>query len=164
MSDAADAVVLVTPKLFEAILSAQKNLLYVSTPDAARALAQLRQLAMRSGQAVYAWNADDGISPMRDDGIRIGTTHRFGDALRHIQRSRHFGVYVFVGVAGKLSGDEIGRLKWIAENEGPASRKVVFLGPSFKAPTELLNLMEFMRCNDSARTNLRLRDGTWKRA
>lgn len=164
MSDATSAAVLVTPKLFEAMLSTQKSLVSFSTPDAPLALAQLRQLAMRGGQAVYVWTADEGISPVRDGGVRISTTQRFGDALRHVQRSRHFGVYVFVGAPGNFSADDIGRLQSIAENDGRASRKVVFLGSSIKAPTELIDLMEFMRCNDSARTNLRLRDGIWKRA
>lgn len=162
VSDVTSAAVLVTPKLFEALLSAQKNLLFVSTPDVPLALSQLRQLAMRGGQAVYVWEAGEGIAPMRDGGARIATTQRFGDALRHVQRSRHFGVYVFVYVAGKLSAEEILQLQSIAENEDSASRKVVFLGLNFKAPKELLDLMEFMRCNDPVHTTLRLRDGKWK--
>lgn len=161
VSDATSAAVLVTPKLFEAILAAQKNLLFVSTPDAALALAQLRQLAMRSGQAIYAWESDDGIVPMRDGGARIASTQRFGDAIRHVQRSPHFGIYVFVGVAGKLLAGDIEGLVSIAENDGPAARKVVFLGPSFKTPDALIGLSEFMRCNDPVHTTLRLRDGNW---
>lgn len=164
MPDTTSAAVLVTPKLFEAILSAQKSLVSFSTPDAPLAFAQLRQLAMRGGQAVYAWEPGEGIVAMRDGSTRISSTKRFGDALRHVQRSRHFGVYVFVGVTDKLAADDIERLQSIAENDGSASRKVVFLGSSFKVPTELLDSMEFIRCNDSARTNLRLRDGVWKRA
>lgn len=162
VSDVTSAAVLVTPKLFEALLSAQKNLLFLSTPDPQLALSQLRQLAMRGGQAVYVWEANVGIAPMREGGARIATTQRFGDALQHVQRSRHFGVYVFVDIA-KLSVEESRQLRLIAENVGAATRKVVFLGRNFKSPTELLELMEFKRCNDSVRTNLRLRDGKWKK-
>lgn len=159
--DAAAADVLVTPKLFEAMLAADKNLVALHTSNAPLAMTQLRQLAMRSGQSIYQWEADIGLVSMRDATVRVPSTQRMGDALRHIQRSLHFGVYVFVDVERELQPAHGLLLRSISESRGPAARKLVFLGASFKPPTELIEAVEYMRCQGSRHVDLRLRDGRW---
>lgn len=161
MTDAASAEVLVTPKLFESVLSSPKNLIALTTSNAALAMNQLRQLAMRSGQSIYLWEPDAGIVSLRESTVRVPSTQRMGDALRHIQRSLHFGVYVFVEAERQLQPAHGLLLRSIAEARGASARKLVFLGESFRPPTELIEAVDYMRCNDSRRLDLRLRDGRW---
>ena len=91
--DAAPPSVLVTPKLFESLLFADKNLIVMSTSEPSVALSQLRQLAMRGGQAVYVWEPQLGIN----------------------------------------------------------------------MPADLVDSVEYLRCNGSSTARLRLRDGKWLR-
>lgn len=161
MTDAASAEVLVTPKLFESVLSTPKNLIALTTSNAPLAMNQLRQLAMRSGQSIYLWEPDAGIVSLRESTVRVPSTQRMGDALRHIQRSLHFGVYVFVEADRQLQPAHGLLLRSIAEARGASARKLVFLGESFRPPTELIEAVDYMRCNDSRRLDLRLRDGRW---
>lgn len=161
VTEAAAAEVLVTPKLFEAVLSAPKNLIALTTSNTSLALSQLRQLAMRSGQSIYLWEPDVGVVSMRESTVRVPSTQRMGDALRHIQRSLHFGVYVFVEAERQIQPAHGLLLRSIAEARGPSARKLVFLGEAFRPPVELIEAVEYMRCNDSRRLDLRLRDGHW---
>ncbi len=163
MIDAAPAAVLVTPKMFESLLSADKNLIVMSTPEPVVALAQLRQLAMRGGQAVYVWEPELGIAPMRDASARVTSTERLGDALRYIQRSRHFGIYVLVGAERELRAEHTGLLQSISEGDSPAARKLAFLGSSFNLPADLIESVDYIRCNGATTARLRLRDGKWLR-
>lgn len=154
---------LVTPKLFDAIMSEQKNLVVLSAPDRALAFAQLHQLALRSGQAMYVWEPEVGIAPMRDLTDRFTTTQRLVDALRHVVRSRHFGVYVFVDVERELKAEHTPLLQAIVEGDGQIARKLVFLGSGFKPPAELADAIAYLRCNDKRAASVRLRDGKWSR-
>lgn len=163
MIDAASTAVLVTPKMFESLLTADKNLIIMSTPDPTLALSQLRQLAMRGGQAVYVWEPEIGIAPMRDTSARVGSTERLGDALRHVLRSRHFGIYIMVGAERELRPEHSGLLKSISDSVSPAARKLAFLGSSFNMPADLVQSVEYIRCNGATTARLRLRDGKWLR-
>ena len=59
------AELLVTPKLFEQIVKAEGNLIGIESPNVDETLEQFRQLAIRSGQSVYLWDPEAGISAMR---------------------------------------------------------------------------------------------------
>lgn len=163
MIDATPAAVLVTTKMFESLLSADRNLIVMSTPEPLVALSQLCQLAMRGGQAVYSWEPGLGIAPMRDLRARIASTERLGDALRYIQHSRHFGIYVLVGAERELLAEHTGLLQAISEDGSPATRKLAFLCSSFNMPADLVDSVEYLRCNGASTARLRLRDGKWQR-
>lgn len=135
----------------------------MSTPDPALALAQLRQLAMRGGQAVYEWQPELGIAPLRDASPRIAGTERLVDALRHIQRSRHFGIYILLGAERELRREDVGLLQSIGDSDNTAPKKLAFLGSSFIMPAELVESVHYIRCNGTANASLRLRDGKWLR-
>lgn len=149
--------------MFESLLSADRNLIVMSTPEPLVALSQLCQLAMRGGQAVYSWEPGLGIAPMRDLRARIASTERLGDALRYIQRSRHFGIYVLVGAERELLAEHTGLLQAISEDGSPATRKLAFLCSSFNMPADLVDSVEYLRCNGASTARLRLRDGKWQR-
>ena len=68
------AEVFVTPKLFDRIVASQQNLIAIETANPAEVLAQFRMLALRTGQSVYYWQAETGISSLRDRDFSMSVT------------------------------------------------------------------------------------------
>lgn len=152
---------LVTPKLFEEVLSSRKNLVALETSNAPVAIAQLRPLAMRSGQSVYLWQPDVGIVSLRESEVRVPGTHRLGDAFRYVLRSIHFGVYVFAGFDTPMKAQDTLLLRSISRISGGNERKIVLVGGKLVLPDDLDGLFEHLYCGLGRQRQLRLRDGKW---
>lgn len=159
----AAADVLVTPRLFENLLASERHIIALATTNSPLAFTQFRQIAKRSGQSIYQWLPEFGIVSIRDESVSVPSTQRMGDALRHIQRSLHFGIYVFVDALQYLQPVHNMLLRGIAEQSGTSPRKLIFLGQAYQPPEELFSAVEFVRCNDASRLDLKLRDGRWVR-
>src|ERR1700722_11977913 len=54
--------VFVTPKLFDRIVQSPQNLIAIETVHAEDVVAQFRLLAMRTGQTVYYWQGEGGLT------------------------------------------------------------------------------------------------------
>ena len=160
MSSAA-AEVFVTPKLFERIVQSPHNLIAIETPNAADVLAQFRLLALRTGQSVYYWQADAGITSLREREMRVPGSKRVTDALRYILQSMQFGVYLFTDYAEHLRAPNIGLLRQIARIRSGNGRKVVFLGEEVQLPDGLDDLVERIAHVQTGMLRPRLRDGRW---
>ena len=83
--------VFVTPKLFDRIVQSQQNLIAIETAHAADVIAQFRLLAMRTGQSVYYWQVDAGITSLRERDVRVPGSKRVTEALRYILQSMQIG-------------------------------------------------------------------------
>lgn len=103
--------VFVTPKLFERIVQSPHNLIAIETANPADVLAQFRLLALRTGQSVYYWQEDAGITSLRERDVRVPGSKRVTDALRYILQSMQFGVYLFTDYAEHLRAPNIGLLR-----------------------------------------------------
>lgn len=160
MSSAA-AEVFVTPKLFERIVQSPQNLIAIETPNAADVLAQFRLLALRTGQSVYYWQADAGITSLREREMRVPGSKRVTDALRYILQSMQFGVYLFTDYAEHLRAPNIGLLRQIARIRSGNGRKVVFVGEGVQLPDGLDDLVERISHVETGVLRPRLRDGRW---
>ena len=160
MSSAA-AEVFVTPKLFERIVQSPQNLIAIDTPNAADVLAQFRLLALRTGQSVYYWQADAGITSLREREMRVPGSKRVTDALRYILQSMQFGVYLFTDYAEHLRAPNIGLLRQIARIRSGNGRKVVFVGEEVQLPDGLDELVERIAHAQTGQLRPRLRDGRW---
>ena len=77
-------------------------------------VAQFRLLAMRTGQSVYYWRDDDGITSLRERDVRVPGSKRVTDALRYILQSMQFGIYLFTDYEEHLRAPNIGLLRQIA--------------------------------------------------
>ena len=117
-------------RLFDRVIASKQNLVVVETGDIADVLAQFRQFALRSGQSVYQWQDDLGISSLREGEVRVPGSKRMADALRYILQSMHFGIYLFVNAEGHLRPPNIGLLRQIGRAKVGNERKVVFIGGS----------------------------------
>ena len=155
------AEVFVTPKLFDRIVQSPQNLIAIETANAADVLAQFRLLALRSGQSVYYWQPDAGITSLRERDVRVPGSKRATDALRYILQSMQFGVYLFTDYAEHMRAPNIGLLRQIARAATGKGRKVVFVGEEVHLPEGLDALVERITHTPEGQSKPRLRDGRW---
>lgn len=155
------AELLVTPKLFDRIVQSEHNLIAIETAYAADVLARFRLLALRTGQSVYYWQEDAGITSLRDREVRVPGSKRVSDALRYILQSMQFGVYLFTDYASHLRPPNIGLLRQIGRSQSGNGRKVVFVGERVEVPDGLEALLERITYEPGSKGRPRLRDGRW---
>lgn len=148
-------------RLFDRIIASKQNVVVVETTDIADVVAQFRQFALRSGQSIYQWQDDIGISSLREGEVRVPGSKRMADALRYILQSMHFGIYLFVEAEGHLRPPNIGLLRQIGRAKGGNERKVVFIGGSLTMPDSLEEITEHLSFERVMPQRPRLRDGRW---
>jgi len=153
--------VFVTPKLFERIVQSPQNLIAIDTPNAVDVLAQFRLLALRTGQSVYYWQAEAGITSLREREMRVPGSKRVTDALRYILQSMQFGVYLFTDYAEHLRAPNVGLLRQIARIRSGNGRKVVFVGEQVQFPDGLDEHVDHITHTQVGQSRPRLRDGRW---
>ena len=153
--------VFVTPKLFDRIVQSPQNLIAIETAHAADVLAQFRLLAMRTGQSVYYWQVDAGITSLRERDVRVPGSKRVTEALRYILQSMQFGVYLFTDYDEHLRAPNIGLLRQIARARSSNGRKVVFVGERVTMPEGLDALTDRIEHFPETAGKPRLRDGRW---
>lgn len=151
----------VTPKLFDQILGAGSNLVGIELPNVEEAIAQFRQLAIRSGQSVYLWHPDTGIAALRESEMRVPGSRRLVDALRFIQQSIHFGIYLLTDFEEQIKPPNTALLRRMAHNQSGNERKLVFLAPKLDLPEGVADLVEWIGHHGDAFVRPRLRDGRW---
>lgn len=158
----------VTPQLFDRVVSSERSLIAIETPRAAELLAQFRHFAVRSGNSIYAWTDADGIASLRESEVSVPGSTRLPEALRYIQSSMHFGVYLFHELSAQLRfsparSQVLGLLRQIGrgKNMGGAVRKVVLIDEQVAFSDGVDELFERLRDEPGSGRRLRLRDGRW---
>lgn len=157
------ASVQVTPRLFEEILNAEGNLIGIETDQMEDTLEQFRQLALRSGQSVYLWDAENGIAALRQSEMRIPGSKRLNDALRFILQSMQFAVYLLIDYEDQIKPPNTALLRRFARIRTGNQRKMVFLSSRLSFPEEIDGLVERLTTGTSSSKRPRLRDGRWVR-
>lgn len=152
---------LVTPKLFEQILGSDGNLIGIETAHIDETLEQFRQLALRSGQSIYLWDAENGIAALRQSELRIPGSKRFGDALRFILQSVQFAVYLLIDFDDQIKPPNTALLRRFARIRTGNQRKIVFLARKLDLPAEIDALVERLSPGSIRNSPPRLRDGRW---
>jgi len=148
-------------ELFERILSAAGGLIALEGGDTASLLQDFRAIARHTGQAVYLWQPDAGLGSLREAHSRVPGCQRLGQALRYMQQSMHFGVYLISGIELPLSAVDATLLRQLARAPSGHLRRVVLLDP----PAALVEHLGDAIVRIGALTGLpvrpRLRDGRW---
>jgi hypothetical protein len=148
-------------EVFERILAASSGLVVLDSKDVHELINQFRAIARHSGQAVYLWQPDTGLSSLRDAHVRVPDCQRLGNALRYMQQSMHFGVYLLVGLELPLSAMDATLLRQLARSPKDHLRRVVLIDVPAALAEHLGELATYLRCEDSQPQRLRLRDGRW---
>ena len=129
--------------------------------DSAALIGQFRTIARHSGQAVYLWQPDSGLGSLRDAHARVPGCQRLGNALRYMQQSMHFGVYLLSELELPLSAMDGTLLRQLARAPSGHLRRVVLLD----APVALVDYLGDTAVRISGRVDMpvrpRLRDGRW---
>jgi hypothetical protein len=152
----------IASELLDTIVNAKRSLVLLRCDEAQPLLDLLRRHAIRTGQALYAWNEETGLRSMRDAQAAVPSSQRFSDALRHVIQSAHFGVYFFAGHLPPLDAILAALLRQAARLSGEHARRVVLMGPNTELPPGVEAFELKRTIGTPARP--RLRDGRWVRA
>jgi hypothetical protein len=148
-------------EIFDRILAASSGLVALDCKDVHALIDQFRAIARHTGQAVYLWQPDTGLSSLRDAHVRVPDCQRLGNALRYMQQSMHFGVYFLIGLELPLSAMDATLLRQLARTPKEYLRRVVLID----APAALIEHMGeqavHLGSEDGQLRRLRLRDGHW---
>lgn len=147
--------------IFDRITGSSKGLVMLDSKDVPALIEQFRTIARHSGQAMYLWQPDTGLSSLRDAHVRVPDCQRLGNALRYMQQSMHFGVYFLVGLELPLSAMDATLLRQLARTPKDHLRRVVLIDVPPSLAEHLGELAEHLGSEDCQKRRLRLRDGRW---
>jgi hypothetical protein len=147
--------------IYERILTAPGGLVVLEHDNSVALVEQFRAIARNNGQSVYVWDAENGMENLREAHARIPGSQRLGNALRYIQQSIHFGVYLLTQFPLPMSAMDSALLRQLARAPAGHVRRVVLLDV---APTLVASFDDVaVRMSSSApqAQHPRLRDGRW---
>lgn len=144
---------------FDDLLEGDERVLVIESTDPAGTVQQFQAFAAQTGKAIYLWRFEQGLTSLKVVDMQVPGSHRFGEALRYITNSKHYGVYGFVDFESHLKVDNIQLLTDIARNRAGNDRKVVLITGGVKLPRTLEE--QCARIEHEPRRRLRLRDGRW---
>jgi hypothetical protein len=147
--------------ILERILAAPGGLVVLDGGDSATLLEQFRAIARHSGQSIYQWRPDEGLRNLRESHAQIPGSHRLGNALRYMQQSQHFGVYVLTDFPLPLSTMDSTLLRQLAKAPGGHVRRVVLLDAPHRLVAALDDVAVRLSGAPRAAQRPRLRDGRW---
>lgn len=149
--------------LYQQIEAAESRLVVVYTRSHAELSQQLEPFSRRSGLSIYSWTQDRGFISLRDNGVVVPGTRRLPDALRFIQQSGHFGVYLLPCNGLSFTPPIVAQLRQVARADDGIGRKIVFLSEDGDIPATLSSYCSHVQLEPRSRAPLRLRDGRWIR-
>jgi hypothetical protein len=161
MNVMASAVTQAGTDILERILAAPSGLVALDCTDVQALIEQFRVIARHSGQALYLWQPDTGLSSLRDAHARVPDCQRLGNALRYMQQSMHFGVYFLVGLELPLSAMDATLLRQLARAPKEHLRRVVLIDAPAALVEHLGEQAVHLGSGDGHPRRLRLRDGHW---
>jgi hypothetical protein len=148
-------------EIFDRILAAPSGLVVLDCKDTPALVEKFQAIARLTGQAVYLWQPDTGLSGLREAHVRVPDCQRLGNALRYIKQSMHFGIYLLLGLELPLSAMDATLLRQLARPPKDHLRRVVLLDVPVALVEHLGELAVHLNAEDGRPPRLRLRDGRW---
>ncbi|QEE24895.1 hypothetical protein CS053_10555 [Rhodanobacter glycinis] len=148
-------------EIFERILAVPGGLVLLDCDDSAALVEQFRAIARHSGQSIYLWDPEAGMGNLREVHARVPGLQRLGNALRYMQQSNHFGIYLLAKFPLPISTMDNNLLRQLARSPAGHVRRVVLLDAE---PALVAGLDDVaVRLDGSSRSaqRPRLRDGRW---
>ena len=157
----ASATPLAGVEIFERILNAPVGLIVLESGDSQALITQFRAIARHTGQAVYLWQPDLGLGNLREAHARVPDCQRLGAALRYMQQSMHFGVYLLLGLELPLSAMDSTLLRQLSRLPAGHLRRVVLLDAPAELADQLGDAALRLKGQPDVAQRPRLRDGRW---
>jgi hypothetical protein len=149
--------------LYQHIEEAESCVVALYTRSQAEITRQFELLSRRSGLSIYTWTMDRGYISLRENGIVVPGTRRIPDAIRYVQQSAHFGVYLTPSDAAMYAPPLIAQLRQMARTSDGVVRKIVLMSEDGEIPATLSSYCAHIQLEPRSRAPLRLRDGRWVR-
>jgi hypothetical protein len=130
---------------------------------AAEIVKALEGFARRGGSTIYAWTTDRGLISLREQGIVVPASRRLAEALRYVQQSAHFGIYLIPVAGSQLTPPIIAQLRQIARVNDGAFKRIVLLNEGGDLPASISEYCAHLQMQPRSTAKLRLRDGHWVR-
>ncbi|MFM1991941.1 MAG: hypothetical protein RJA99_4898 [Pseudomonadota bacterium] len=139
-----------------ALLASRVPIVLVETHEEPRVLGMLARAVRTSGGPMFTWSIADGIVRHGMD-TAIYNTNELVEALKHVDRTRQPGVYVFCDAHPGLSDPVVVRLiREIALEHHEIARTLVFVSPKLEGlASELLRLAAHFRPRLPSRDDIR---------
>lgn len=148
-------------EIFERILGARGNLIALEGGEELGLIAQMRSLVRRSGQTVYLWTPELGLGNLREEHIGLPGSQRLNIALRYMQQSNHFGVYLLQRLPLPLAMADATLLRQLARANTGHVRRVVLIDPPETVISSFNDVLVRLSCQSKPAQRPRLRDGRW---
>ena len=148
-------------EIYERILTAPGGLVVLEHTDTEALIEQFRSIARHNGQSVYVWQPEVGMGNLREAHARIPGSQRLGNALRYIQQSIHFGVYLLTRFPLPMSAMDSALLRQLARAPAGHVRRVVLLDAVPALTASLDDVAVRLSGMAPAEQRPRLRDGRW---
>jgi hypothetical protein len=148
-------------EILERILSARGNLIALEGGEDVGLIGQLRLLVRRTGQAVYLWNPETGLGNLREEHTGLPGSQRLSIALRYVQQSNHFGVYLLHCPPLPLAMGDATLLRQLARATTGHVRRIVLLDPPPTLVASFSDVLVRLSCQPESAQRPRLRDGRW---
>jgi hypothetical protein len=149
--------------LHQLIEGSSSALVAVYCRGAAEIIKCLEGFSRRSGSTVYAWTNDRGLISLREDGIVVPASRRLGEALRYVQQSVHFGIYLLPVSGQQLTPPVVAQLRQITRANDSVVKRVVLLNETGDLPSSISEYCTHVQLQPRSSAKLRLRDGRWVR-
>lgn len=148
-------------EILERILTARGNLIALEGGEEVGLIDQMRLLVRRSGQAIYLWNPENGLGNLREEHSGLPGSQRLNIALRYVQQSNHFGVYLLQRPPLPLAMGDATLLRQLARANTGHVRRIVLLDPPQTLVASFNDVLVRLSCQPEAARRPRLRDGRW---
>lgn len=148
-------------EIFERILAAPGGLVVLDCGDSATLVEQFRAIARHSGQSIYLWEPEIGMANLREVHAQVPGLQRLGNALRYMQQSNHFGVYLLARFPLPISTMDNNLLRQLARAPSGHVRRVILLDAEPALVASLDDVAVRLNGASRAAQRPRLRDGRW---
>ena len=149
--------------LHQYIENAPSTIVAIYCQGAAEIVKALEGFTRRRGTTIYAWTVDRGLVSLREQGMVVPASRRLADALRYVQQSAHFGIYLIPIAGSQLTPPIVAQLRQISRvSDGPLKR-IVLLNETADLPNSILEYCAHLQMQPRSSAKLRLRDGRWVR-
>ncbi|MFK7957518.1 MAG: hypothetical protein AB8B96_15570 [Lysobacterales bacterium] len=146
---------------YDQLIEREENVVALHCEDVSVALKHFRVLCRHSGRSVYHWSPEDGLLSLKASDISVPGSRKLNDALRHVQQSMHYGIYVFSDIYGHLQHRGIEHLRSLAESSDGYQKKIILLGQEIRLPGLLADCVYHVFEQPEEHVRPRLRDGRW---
>ena len=149
--------------LHQYIETAPSTIVAIYCQGAAEIVKALEGFARKRGSTIYAWTVDRGLISLREQGIVVPASRRLTEALRYVQQSAHFGIYLIPVAGAQLTPPIVAQLRQISRVSDGALKRIVLLNETGDLPTSILEYCAHLQMQPRSSAKLRLRDGRWIR-